>query len=649
MTTTNLPESLPEPKQIPSKSKPPDRFSELLSNSIDRLQLSPEALILLSAFCIGGGSGLAMVLFHWAIDMSQTLSFDLLMGQLSILGHWTIIFIPTLGGLIVGLMRSLFPEFLGNGLSSLLSNIRELKVSPWRPIVKMLAAAISLGTGASLGPEGPSVEIGSNIGILLGQRFQVSQERYRLLLGAGAAAGLAAGFNAPIAGVFFALEVILGTSFTTPAISLLLLSAVVSAVITHLFIPIHSGFQLPPYQLLSHWEWIFYLGLGLLASGVSIVYTQSIKLLQACFQGRVTGFKWLSKLPSFLYPALGGLCVGAIGIKIAPVLGIGYGTLQMILEGEEHTLSFLAILLVVKLFLTAISLGSGFVGGIFAPALFLGACLGAIYGNILTIVVPDSWFPIGQPAAYAMVGMAAVLASSVRAPLTAILLMFELTGNYSIILPLMAAVGVSVWLVELFKTKQVVQGLNLPQMGLNLIKLDERSILQQMPISSLMDRSYLALKSSLGLIEAGYQMLDQKCHTALVIDDNHQLVGIVSLADIKRQLLQMSDRVSIAAVTGEVNDLEISLYDICTKEIIYAYAHESVAKALERMAGRGLHLLPVVSPDNRAQIIAIISKYRIDLAGELAIAQEALRPYLVCNVNHPTLNLRLSKGTERAC
>ncbi|MDJ0690328.1 MAG: chloride channel protein [Xenococcaceae cyanobacterium MO_188.B32] len=161
---------------------------------------------------------------------------------------------------------------LGQDFYSLISNTREQKISPWRPAIKMLAASVSLGTGASLGPESPSVEIGSNIGILLGQLFQVSKDRYRLLLGAGAAAGLAAGFKAPIAGVFFALEVVLGTAFTTPAASLILLSAFLSAAIARAFLGVHPAFELPGYEVLGYWEWLFYSGLGLLASLVSYTF-----------------------------------------------------------------------------------------------------------------------------------------------------------------------------------------------------------------------------------------------------------------------------------------------------------------------------------------------------------------------------------------
>jgi H+/Cl- antiporter ClcA len=609
----------PEAESPPIESPAPFSLSEHLTRLLDRLQPTPEAIIFASAFLIGGGTGVAMIFFHWLIDICENLGYDNLMGGLSLWGHWTLIFVPILGGLIVGLLRWRYAELIGSGFASLLNNTKELTISPLRLPLKMLAAAVSLGMGASLGPEGPSVEIGANIGLLLGRGFQVSQARYLLLLGAGAAAGIAAGFNAPIAGVFFALEVVLGTTFNTPAISLILLSAVFSAVVAHLFWQIHPAFALPNYQVLSNWEWIFYLGLGLLASLVSLLYTQSIKFLQTVFQGNIDGFGWLKQLPPLTYPIIGGACIGLVALQLPQILGTGYGTLQVILDGKEYSVAFLCLLLVVKLLMTAISLGSGFVGGIFAPALFLGACLGAIYGNILDSIVPVAWFPVAPPTAYAMVGMAAVLAASVRAPLTAILLMFELTGNYSIILPLMAAVGVSVWIVEQVKAKQVVEGLELPQMGVNLEKPKELAILEKIQVATLMDTSYLALAGSLSLWEAGDQMLQAKQQTALVFDRDEQLLGILSLSDLQRKI-RLSD-----SQNSSFDVFSQKIATICTKDILVAYESESVARVWERMGGRGLHLFPVVAENDRHRVLGVISKNCIDLATEMAVTAAALR------------------------
>jgi H+/Cl- antiporter ClcA len=515
---------------------------------------------------------------------------------------------------VVGLLRCHYPDFLGQGLSALLSNISTQFISPLRPLIKMLAAAISLGTGASLGPEGPSVEIGSSVGILLGQKLKVSKERYRLLLGAGAAAGLAAGFNAPIAGVFFALEIILGTMFSTPAVTLLLLSAVVSAVIAGMVLGGHPAFALPSYEVLSNWEWFLYIGLGLVASVVSIIFIQGIQFAESCFRGEVRLLKRLGKVPPLVKPVLGGLSVGIVGLFLPNIFGVGYGTLENILKGSAFPLQALGLLLVSKLLLTAICIGSGLVGGIFAPAMFVGACLGSIYGQILQELIPNGLFEIAPPAAYAMVGMAAVLGGSVRAPLTAIILLFELTQNYEIILPLMAAVGVSVWMVDQLKASHWVTGLKLPQMGMNLEKQNELDWLGRVSAAMVMDKSFVGLSESLSLREAGQIMIDRRCYTALVVDHNQDMVGIITLTDIKRKLTP----------TTVSPRLEEKLKNACTTKVLCAYEQEPLVEVLQRMETRGLGLLPVINNENPRKILGVIERHQISLAADLAMTKEAI-------------------------
>ena len=593
-------------------------ITKYFTGLLNRLQPSPESLVLIVALIIGGSSGLVMVLFHFCIASTKAFSFGKLLGITSVWGGWTVALIPLLGGLIVGGIKWFFPQVLGQDFHSLISNSREQRISPWRPVIKMLAASVSLGTGASLGPESPSVEIGSNIGILFGQLFQVSKDRIRLLLGAGAAAGLAAGFNAPIAGVFFTLEVVLGTAFTTPAASLILLSAFFSAAIARAFSGVHPAFDLPGYEVVGNWEWLFYLGLGLLSGIVAYTYTRAIELAQAGFRGEVAGWGWLGSLPIWVKPIIGGAILGAVALKLPQVLGVDYGTVEQILAGGKFSVSLLCMLLVVKIIVTAISLGSGFVGGVFAPAMFLGACLGSIYGNFIGATF-GSDLAISPAPAYAIVGMAAVLAGSVKAPLTAIALLFELTQNYLIILPLMCAVGGCVWVVGLIQEQQDTEGLNLQQMGINLKRQDDREVLEQTSVAQMMSTNYLALPESLSVLEAGEKMVAHKCHTALVRDSSEQLIGIVSIADIKT---------SLSVQHSEELDIRRSLQDICTREILCVYPDEALAVASERMGARGLYLLPVVDRDNPRQVLGVISQEQIGLASDLISTKKVLQPYL---------------------
>lgn len=438
-----------------------------LTKLLTRLHPTPETILLILSLLIGGVTGAGVVTFHYLIHVIHTLMLEDFMGIIASSGAWTLACIPTFGGIIIGLMRWYFRDF-GPNMSSLIAATQGLQeLSPLRPITKMVAASVSLGTGASLGPEAPSVEIGANFGMLLAQVLQFSQERQRLLLGAGAAAGLAAGFNAPIAGVFFALEVVLGSTFATSSVSVVLLSAVVSALIAQICLGAQPAFALPVYEVRSSLELPLYMGLGLLASGVSVAYTEAIQIADRCFHGQVSGFTWLARLPRPVHPVLGGACVGLVALLLPQILGVGYETVEAMLQDVQLSLPLLIALLATKLLMTAVSLGSGLVGGIFAPAMFLGASLGSAYGIFLTLL-PNLNGHVAGPPAYAMVGMAAVLAGSARAPLTSILLLFELTRDYRIVLPLMAAVGLSTWLVECFNRRSAHHSLNLQQMGVDV-------------------------------------------------------------------------------------------------------------------------------------------------------------------------------------
>jgi H+/Cl- antiporter ClcA/CBS domain-containing protein len=601
--------------------------SPRLSHLINRFQPSPETVVLFLAMLIGGGTGMGVVTFHYLIELIHHLMLENLMGQIGVWGAWTLACVPILGGLIVGLMRWRTQDF-GPGLSSLIAVSQGTEQRrPLRPVTKMLAASVSLGSGASLGPEGPSVEIGANFGMLFSEILNVSQERRRLLLGAGAAAGLAAGFNAPIAGVFFALEVVMGaTSFATSAVSVVLLAAVVAALIAQIGLGAQPAFDLPAYQVRSPLELPLYLGLGLGASLVSLTYTQSIRLAKACFAGRVPGFQFLGQIPQPIHPIIGGVIIGAVALHFPQILGVGYETVEAMLQDVKFSLHLLVVLLVVKLLMTAISAGSGFVGGLFAPAMFLGASFGSAYAKILAVLFPVLCDQMAAPPAYAMVGMAAVLAGSVRAPLTAILMLFELTRDYRIVLPLMAAVGLSVWLVEMIKPT-FNSNSNLQQIGLSELKDERAEIVQKILVEDAMHPCPKKLPATFTVLEAAGEMIRDRTRSALVVDEAEQLVGIISLEDINRTLALWQTYSNL--VTEIPDNLSTqTLMEICTTEILYAWEDELLSEALDRMSLRGLHQLPVVARDKPDRILGLLEKEQIALTCNLAVTRKALHQYL---------------------
>lgn len=589
----------------------PSTFS--LSHLLNRLQPSPETIVLLLAVLVGGGAGAGVVLFRSLIHIINSFMFGPVSGFLSSWGHWTLALIPLMGGLVIGAMRWRFKDF-GPGLTTLIDVAQgDRNLQLLNPVTKMTAASVSLGSGASLGPEGPSVEIGAYFSLLLGQWLKVSQERQRLLLAAGAAAGLAAGFNAPIAGVFFALEVVLGTTFASSAASVVLLAAVVAAWIAQIGLGSRPAFALPAYEVRSLMELPLYVGLGLLASVVSLLYMRSLRFSQQCFQGQVAGFGWLAKIPQALHPVIGGACLGLVSLQLPQILGVGYETVESMLQDVQFPLPLVIALLVVKLIMTAISFGSGFVGGVFAPALFLGASLGSIYGKVLAIALPMLHGAMASPPAYAMVGMAAVLAASVRAPLTAILLLFELTHDYRIVLPLMAAVGLSNWAIEILSPLVVID--NTPKPPLPEPPLLPGTL--ALTVSEAMHPLPLQIPGTISLLEAGHRLVGDRSRSALIMADE-QIMGILTLQDFHRLLLKAKADPSVVA------ELHQPVEKFCTTEVLYVHADELLSEAIARMAGRGLQQLPVVTRDQPYRLLGLLDAEDITLAQTLAKVREVL-------------------------
>ncbi|MBD3880401.1 chloride channel protein [Phormidium tenue FACHB-886] len=607
-----------------SESSAPD--SPTLSQFLNRVHPKPETTILLLAVLVGSGAGAGVVLFRALIHTIHHLMFGEVSSFLSPWGHWTIALIPFLGGLLIGLLRWRMQDF-GPGLAKLMEVVQgSREVVLLNPLTKMLAASVSLGSGASLGPEGPSVEIGAYFSLLLGQALKVSQERRQLLLSAGAAAGLAAGFNAPIAGVFFAFEVVSRTTFAASAASIVLLSAVVAAWIAQIGLGSQPAFALPAYEVRSLMELPLYVGLGLLASVVSLLYVRSLKFSQRCFQGKVPKVAWLAQIPQPFHPVIGGICLGLVALQLPQILGVGYETVESMLQDVQFPLQLVVSLLVVKLLMTAVSFGSGFVGGVFAPALFLGASLGSVYSKVLAIALPVLQPYMASPPAYAMVGMAAVLAASVRAPLTSVLLLFELTHDYRIVLPLMTAVGLSNWLIDHLQPQVVIDNTREPKPSSEPAPPPE---VPEITIAEAMHLSPLQLPGTLTLAEAGPVLIEKRSRSALVTGEEQELVGIITLQDMNRLLSRAKSEAEATAL------LHQPIQTLCTTKVLYAHADELLTEAIDRMATRGLQQLPVVSRDQPHRVIGLLSQEDVVLAQTIARTRDTFQRHLESQAESP--------------
>jgi CIC family chloride channel protein len=554
-----------------------------LSSWLDRREVSNSAITFATAILVGIGAGLGAVAFRWLIAAVRSAGYHSLASER--LGWVTLLVVPAVGGLIVGpLVYFWAREAKGHGVPEVMEAValRGGRIRPRVALVKALASGVSIGSGGSVGREGPIVQVGSAIGSTLGQALNFSDERVRSLVACGAAGGIAATFNAPIAGAIFAIEVILGR-FHSLYFGAVVISAVVADVIAQAFTQEERAFDIPEYALRSPWELLLYTALGVAAALLSVGFSRGLYLMEDLWE-RLRAAEWVK-------PAAGGLLLGGIGILsyqvdgFPRIFGVGYDTISDALLGKL-ALQVTVVLLLLKMLATWTTLGSGGSGGVFAPSLFMGAMLGSSFGNLA-----NAWFPaIAAPSgAYALVGMAAFFSGAAHAPVTAILILFELTGDYEIILPLMLATVTSTLLSTLL-SRDSIYTLKLSRRGVRLEKGRDVDILQTVSVAEVMTTDFGTVEESMPVDELGEEFVRRHVQSFPVLDGAGDLAGMVSISDLDRAL--SGTRVEGARVA-----------DIATSgEILVAHPDESIGTALRRLGVRDVNRLPVVERGSKRPI-----------------------------------------------
>ncbi len=501
------------------------RAPEQFLRRLGRLVKSEQVILTILAALVGLLGGACAIAFREGIALAQTIALGF--GSESVyslagtLPWWRTLTATVGGGLLIGLMvQFLLPTRRLHSVAEVIeaATLREGKMNLRTGLVSAAASAISLGAGASTGREGPVVHLGATLSAFVAEKLKLGRSLARLLLGCGVAAAVAASFNAPIAGVFFALEVVIG-HYALKAFAPIVIASVAGTIVSRTHFGDFPAFTLPPNQIVSFLEFPAFALLGLVSAVMAIVFMHSVAFTQ----------NTVKKLPIPLWaqPACGGLLVGIIAIVFPHVLGVGYEATNDALH-ERFELWMLISLLVAKTAATVISLGFGFGAGVFSPSLFIGAMLGGTFGIIATHAFPA--LSSGYDA-YTIVGMGAVAGAVLGAPISTILVVFELTGDYAI------TVAVMIGTVAASSVTQQVFGdsfftWQLARRGLELKGGRSRNLLRSIRVEAVMKSDYDAVAPAALMIEVRDALQRSRYGEIFVIDEDNRLHGTITLADL---------------------------------------------------------------------------------------------------------------------
>jgi len=507
---------------------------------------------------------------------------------------WRRVVIPTFGALFTGyLLFRYFPDARGSGIpqTKFAIFINNGYISLRTVLGKFFLCSASLASGIALGREGPSVQIGAGIASVLGRRFGLSKESVKALVPVGCAAALAAAFNTPIAAVLFSLEEILG-DMHAPVLGTVVISSATSWMVLHLLLGDEPLFHVPAYRLVHPMEFGIYAVLGVVGGLGSVAFVKLLLKLRTLFMRLPKSTKWIQ-------PAVGGLLVGLLGWFMPEVLGVGYDYVERVLGGD-FPLKTVILLAVFKIIATATCYSSGNAGGIFGPSLFIGAMLGGAVGSIAHWLFPTT---TAGPGAYALIGMGTAFAGIVRTPLTSVIMIFELTRDYSIIVPLMISNLISFFISYRLQREPIYEALAL-QEGVYLPTRESEREIEEIRVGHVMQSAPTPLSPEMPVATARRRLEEMNRNTWLVGNEN-RLYGIVTL----RQLQEVANPAS--TLLNQVVSPE--------SRFQFVYPDHPISLALERIGASRTDALPVVSRANRRRVEGIITL--ADILGAYGVKQ----------------------------
>jgi chloride channel protein, CIC family len=547
-----------------------------LLHRVARLKEREDQVFLILALVIGALTGLAVVAF---ILLTERMGMRLYpVGG----APWRRLLFPVVGSLGIGyLLFRYFPHARGSGVPQTKAALfaREGRITLRTVLGKFFCTSATLASGIPLGREGPSVQVGAGIASVLGRFLGLRPEKVKALLPVGAAAAIAAAFNTPLAAVLFALEEIVG-DLHAPVLGSVVLASATSWVVLRLLLGNNPLFKVPQYQLVHPLEFAIYALLGIAGGLVSVAFTKLLLGMRERFLRFPQETLWLQ-------PLAGGLLVGLMGLVVPQVLGVGYGYVGDALNGTM-ALKLMLVLVVLKLLAVATSYASGNAGGIFGPSLFIGAMLGGAVGTGAHHLFPAY---TATPGAYALVGMGAVFAGIVRAPMTSVLMIFEMTQDYAVIVPLMIANLVSLFISSRLQRQPIYEALAV-QDGIHLPTAEARQQHGQRRVARVLRAATESLPADI-TIQEGLQRVRASKFRTWLITDQRGVVGVISLSTLERTAAEDDTKKLSAIVDAQV--------------FPHVHSDQGLDLALDRMGSNHVEILPVVSRADMHKLEGIVT------------------------------------------
>ena len=545
--------------------------------------------MLILAALLGFIAGFASTFFRWMIEFFETI-FSIqgfyLAGIPPHIYPFLLPLMPMIGGFFIGLICKFFPNAVKeNGVHKVMYAValNDGKVRKRTIASCAVTSSITIGSGGSAGREGPTVQIGAAVGSTIGQLLHLSTERMRVLVGCGAAAGIAASFNAPLAGVLFALEIILG-DFTIHTFSPIIIASVIGTVTGRALEGNEVTFNVPVHELVHPAEIIFYLILGMLCGIVARLFTYIYFYTHKVFEDKL-------KISDFYKPAIGGLIVGIISIFIPQILGNGYDVMEQALTGQLFW-GFAFLLVFMKIICTSITLGSGGMGGVFAPSLFIGAMLGTAFGSSIHFIFPTL---SASAETYSVVGMGAVAGAVMQAPLTNILMLFELTNDYTLILPIMTTCIAASYTYQRF-TKHSIYMQNLLKKGINIRHGREASIMNSIKVRDVMSTDITTIAQEMPFRKILETISYSKNFYFPVLDKEGDMVGILSFSDIREVIFE--EQLGDLLIAGELANPKVTTLT----------PQQNLSEAMEVFSQLDVDQLPVVRSDDKLKVVGMLTR-----------------------------------------